>query len=283
MLTVMRIVWLIVAFTGCSTAPAAKSVDPKTVDLGPLTRHGVVAHRGFSAEAPENTLAAFQRAWQAGVECVELDVHLTRDGIPVVIHDDDTKRTTGHPGKVKDQTLAELALLDAGSWMAPSFAGERIPTLAAALATIPDGRTMFVEIKTGPETAPAIARAIRDSGKRVALQGFDPTALAALARELPGMPAYWTVDPPMTDEREPRPLPYPMAVVDETVARGFAGIALYHAVVSDDLVARFRAASVLVDVWTVNEPGEFARWSDRDVRWIETDRPDLAPLRSVIR
>lgn len=247
-----------------------------------MTRPRIVAHRGASHDAPENTLAAFERAWDAGVECVELDVHLTKDGVPVIIHDDDTRRTTGKPGKVAAQTLAELRALDAGAWKHPAFAGERIPTLAEALATIPSGRTMFVEIKSGPETVPPVAKVIRDAtpaGAKIALQAFDPSILIALARELPDAPAYWTVDPPVDDgdQQERRPLPYPRTIVAEAVRHGFAGVALFHGSVDDTLLADLRAAKLLVDVWTINEPELIARWHARDVRWIETDRPDLTP------
>ena len=248
-----------------------------------MTRPRIVAHRGASHDAPENTLAAFRRAWDAGVECVELDVHLSRDGVPVIIHDADTKRTTGKPGKVAEQTLAELRALDAGSWKSAAFAGEKIPTLAEALATIPAGRTMFVEVKTGPETVPAVAKVIREAtppGAKIALQAFDAAALKVFAAELPDAPAYWTVDPPIdeTDKDNPKLLPYPRSLVSETVAHGFPGVALYHGSVDDALLAELRAAKLEVDVWTVNDPAGLARWHTRDVRWIETDRPDL-PIR----
>ncbi|MBZ0251997.1 MAG: hypothetical protein K8I02_01540, partial [Candidatus Methylomirabilis sp.] len=88
-----------------------------------------IAHRGASGECPENTLAAFGRALEIGVDMVEFDVHLSRDGVPVVIHDDDVRRTTDGRGLVKDLTLAELRRLDAGGWKDARFAGERIPTL----------------------------------------------------------------------------------------------------------------------------------------------------------
>jgi glycerophosphoryl diester phosphodiesterase len=239
----------------------------------------VVAHRGASHEAPENTLAAFRRAWDLGVECVELDLHLTRDGHVVVIHDASARRTTGLDREIRDLTLAELEALDAGRWMSPRFSGERIPTIGQALATIPVGRTMFLEIKSGPETAPALAHAIlaadpRPRGARIALQGFDPDALAAFASALPGAPAYWTVMPPLDEQDEP--LPYPREVIDEAVRRGFPGLALLHVSVDDPLVEAARQAGLEVDLWTLNEPADLARWYPRaGIRWIETDRPDL--------
>lgn len=273
---------LVAILVSCSSQPAVPetviSQPPKQPDT--MSRPRLVAHRGASHDAPENTLAAFRRAWDAGVECVELDVHLSRDGVPVVIHDPDTKRTTGRPGRVADQTLAELRALDAGAWKAAAFTGERIPTLAEALATIPAGRTMFVEIKSGPETAAVIAKVVREAtpaNARIALQGFDPAALRVLADALPDAPAYWTVDPPIddTDKQRPIALPYPESLVVEAVRYGFPGVALLHSSVDDALLVDLRESKILVDVWTINEPDLLSRWHARDVRWIETDRPDL--------
>ncbi|MEO7092222.1 MAG: glycerophosphodiester phosphodiesterase family protein, partial [Polyangiales bacterium] len=191
----------LVFVVGCSSTPVADRASSP-----PITRPRVVAHRGASHDAPENTLAAFTRAWALGVECVELDVHLTRDGEVVVMHDANTKRTTGHDGPIADQTLAALKTLDAGR-------GERIPTIGEVIATIPRGRTLFVEIKSPITTVPAVAQAIRAAnpgarGATIALQSFDPDTLVALSRALPDAPAYWTVDPPL--DADHHPLPYPI-------------------------------------------------------------------------
>ena len=262
--------FVLVALVACSSSP--QPVTPT-----PPTRLRVVAHRGASHAHPENTLAAFRAAWTLGVEAVELDVHVTKDGEVVVIHDATTKRTGGvdcHRARlgarcdraVADQTLAELRTLDVG-------AGERIPTLAEALATIPSGRTLFVEIKTARETARTIGRVI-GVRKDVALQGFDPDALAAL-QYATGAPAYWTVDPPVENDIR---LPYPPSVIDEAKRRGFTGLALFHGSVTPSFVQLAHDAGLLVDVWTVNDGALLADWlAAPNVRWVETDRPDLAP------
>ena len=89
-----------------------------------LARPRLVAHRGASAAAPENTLAAFRRAWELGCEAIELDVHLSADEQAVVIHDQDLARTAGDPRRVRECSLAELRALEVGSWKAAAFAGE---------------------------------------------------------------------------------------------------------------------------------------------------------------
>ena len=243
----MRIVWLVLLALGCSRDS--------------MIHHRIVAHRGASFEAPENTLAAFRRAWELGAEAVELDARVSKDGEVVVFHDADTRRIASGARLVADLTLRELQALD-----------PNIPTLAQALAIMPAGRTTHVEIKSGPETAPAIAKVIRAAtprGAHIVLQSYDAAALDALAHELPDSPAFWDIDPPKDQ-------PYPLMIIDEAKRRGFAGLALDVRGVTDEFVAAARAANILVDVWTLNDHALIKHWLARDVRWIETDRPDLA-------
>jgi len=111
----------------------------------------VIGHRGAAAVAPENTLASLRRAKELGAAWVEFDVKLTRDGAAVLIHDERLERTTDGRGEVARITLAELQKLDAGAWFNPSFAGERVPTLAEALALCGElGLGINVEIKPCP-------------------------------------------------------------------------------------------------------------------------------------
>ncbi len=117
----------------------------------PETDFLCIAHRGASSYAPENTFAAFDRALGLGVSHVELDVHFSRDGHIVVIHDDTLDRTTNAFGAVADRTLAELRSLDAGSWFGPRYAGERIRTLAEVFERYKGGLHFHIEIKARAE------------------------------------------------------------------------------------------------------------------------------------
>lgn len=122
----------------------------------------LIAHRGASSEAPENTLAAFQRALDIGVDGLELDVHLSADGQLVVIHDAIVGRTCwGAAGKrISDMTLAEIQSLDAGSWFGKEFAGERVPTLAEVLALDRKGAGLMIEVKRGNDEIEPLAEAV---------------------------------------------------------------------------------------------------------------------------
>ncbi len=114
--------------------------------LDRLPRPLIIAHRGASACAPENTLAAFELAVEQGADAVELDAKLTRDGEVVVIHDNSCERTTNGKGRVRDLTLAELKQLDAGAWFGPQFAGECIPTLREVLLMLKDRAAVNIEL-----------------------------------------------------------------------------------------------------------------------------------------
>jgi len=146
----------------------------------------IIAHRGASADAPENTLPAFREALRQKADLIELDLHLSADGIPVVIHDAKLERTTNGQGKVADRTVAELQQLDAGSWFAPQFATATIPTLAEVLHSLPNTAKWLLELKNDaegnpyPNLLPAVMRVIAAEGAegRCYLQAFDRSYLA---------------------------------------------------------------------------------------------------------
>lgn len=129
------------------TTPPPDTSEPwvRTTEEGALT----IAHRGDSAKYPENTMAAFRAAIAAGAELVENDVYVSADGVPVVMHDESVERTTDGTGLITAMTSSEIARLDAGSWFSPSFAGERVPTLAEQLDEVKahPGTVLLLEVK----------------------------------------------------------------------------------------------------------------------------------------
>lgn len=116
--------------------------------MHPIQYPLVIAHRGFSAKYPENTLISFQAALDAGAQMIELDITLTRDRQIVVIHDDELDRTTNGRGMVRDLSLSELKALDAGSWFHPRFKGETVPTLTAVFNLVKHRSLINIEIKS---------------------------------------------------------------------------------------------------------------------------------------
>lgn len=171
----------------------------------------VIAHRGASAIAPENTLAAFRLAHEAGALWVEFDVKLTRDGVPILMHDDTLDRTTDGTGKVADRDWAEIQKLDAGSWFDARFRGERVPHLADALQCILEtGMRPMIEIKPGPGRARATAMiALIEAAKlwphahpSPLVLSFDREALATAAQIQPHWPRALSFDRWHKDWRE---------------------------------------------------------------------------------
>ncbi len=126
-----------------------------------MIRPQIVAHRGASADAPENTMPAFRLAVEVGADGIETDAHLTSDGHIVLIHDENTLRTTGFDGEVGDLTLAELRKLDAGSWFGSAFAGTPIPELWELLELLqPTKLTLNIELKNGYRNYPGLEAAV---------------------------------------------------------------------------------------------------------------------------
>ncbi|MFC8684945.1 glycerophosphodiester phosphodiesterase [Brevibacillus porteri] len=120
-----------------------------------------MAHRGWSGKAPENTMTAIRLALaEPAIKAMEIDVQLTRDGVPVLIHDFTLERTTNGHGLVMDHTLAELRELDAGSWFGDKFSGEKIPTLEEVLIAVKGRCTLNIELKATSEMYPGIAEKV---------------------------------------------------------------------------------------------------------------------------
>ena len=166
--------------------------------MGPLRQPGeaafIAAHRGDRADAPENTIPAFEAAVTSGSDFLETDLQLTADGYAVLMHDDTVDRTTNGSGAVADLTLAQIRALDAGSWYDPAFAGTAVPTFADFLDLLADEPevTALVELKATwaiDDVAPLLSgiyyRGLQD---RVVFASFSPASLAALQRADPVIP-----------------------------------------------------------------------------------------------
>ena len=158
----MQILWLVLTtllleLSTNSTVPDLKNGPLQIIDL---PARGLCAHRGAMTTHPENTLAAFQAAIDHGAHMIEFDVHLTRDGELVIIHDLSVDRTTDGQGTVTEMSLEELRSLDAGSWMGSEFEGEKIPTLAETLAMMPVNIWLNVHVKSTSGIGGLVAREI---------------------------------------------------------------------------------------------------------------------------
>ncbi len=217
----------------------------------------IIAHRGASHDAPENTLAAFRLAFEQGADGIEGDFYLSKDGQIVCMHDKTTKRTSNKDLSVADSTLAELRQLDVGSWKSRNFAEERIPTLAEVLAVVPKDKLIYVEIKCGPEIVPYLPAAFRESGlseKQIRIIAFDENVIVASKKLLPGIKAYWLTGYKQNEKSKKwSPTPHTVFKTLKTINADGLGTKAETSVVDEEFVRELRETGVEFHAWTINE------------------------------
>ena len=236
----------------------------------------IIAHRGASAYAPENTLAAARLGWQMGAPAVEIDVYTTADGEVVVMHDRTTKRTTGVDLPVATTSTAQFALLEAGAWKSPQYAGEPVPFLHHVVAAIPDGRTLVIEIKDTPATVAGVKRVLDHYGRhdQAVIISFNKDVCVEARREFPKMPVYWLLGAPKNEETGEF-LPIDIVYAAEAAAAGFTGLNVSFRGAHPGLVAACRELGMPLFVWTVNDTADAKRLVSFGVTGITTDKPDV--------
>ena len=239
----------------------------------------IVAHRGASFDAPENTLAAVHLAWEQAADAVEIDVHLTRDEAIVAVHDDTTGRTA-YPADgdrpICELTLNELKQLDVGVWKGPQWAGERMPALSDVLATLSGTRRLLIEIKCGAEIIPALQNVLSTwSGafRQLTLIGFSLPAMQQVKRALPQIEALG-LGVLEFDVEQQAWLPSIDTCLDMIRERGLDGAGLSDcAAIDREFVRRFHAAGFKLNVWTVDCPVAAGRLVDAGIDSLTTNRP----------
>ncbi len=229
----------------------------------------IVAHRGSSDDAPENTVAAALLAWERGADAVEVDIHRTADGRLVVLHDEDTGRTTGVSGLVSAMTLEEIRALDAGSWKDAQYAGERIPLLDEILVTGGDSRRFFIEIKQGAEVVPALKKCLEQANLRpeqAVIISFSLEALRECKKQIPQHPALWLQQyKPEADIGE---------IIKAASDAGLDGLDLdYRWPIDAAFVGKVSAARLGLWVWTVDDADIAKKLAQAGVKGITTNRP----------
>lgn len=232
----------------------------------------IVAHRGYSARAPENTIAALTLALDRGAVAVEFDLHTAGDGTPVLLHDETLERTTDGHGHVTDHRLEELAALDAGSWFGAEYRAEPLPTLAAALGAIQDRvRTVFAELK-GVGALRDVASVVsdtRDAGlmARTVFISMDWSLLDEIRRHAPD-----ALLGPIVERRDRVDEAFRRVVGDPRSLLDFDARILLR---EPELAARAHEHDVELAVWTVDEPDDAQRLLELGVRRITTNQVGL--------
>nr|WP_246256129.1 glycerophosphodiester phosphodiesterase family protein [Isoptericola halotolerans] len=229
----------------------------------------VVAHRGYGAVAPQNTLAAFEAAWRAGAQALELDVRLSADGVPVIIHDPVVERVSDGTGAVGSLDAATIRGFDAGSRFSPVFAGQRIPTFAEAIDFVAarPGMDLLCEYKgqwTAAELAPTIATIDRAGlAGRTVVQGFGRRTVLALGEAAPHLPRGFLCNE----------APHDLFQVAEKLGVVAVNPSVAAVLADPGLVTTAHAQGLRVMPWTANETSEWEGLLAAGVDAIITDRP----------
>ena len=247
-------------------AATATAADPLKVEI--------VAHRGASFDAPENTVAAIKLAWEQKADASEFDIFLTKDGELVVIHDATTKRTCGTDLKVSESTLEALRKLDAGKWKGEKFAGEKLPTLDEMLATVPDGKRVFIEIKCGPEAVPEVDRVLKASKlkpEQVCVISFSADVVAASKKLRPDLQALWIVNLAPKNQK-PRNAEELIAKAKEIKADGL-DLSATPAILDKTFGDKVKAAGLKLYVWTVDDAELAKKMIAAGAESITTNKP----------
>ena len=229
----------------------------------------IFGHSGAQAYAPSNTLPAFLLAAEKGAHGTELDVHRSKDGHPVCLHDFTVDASTNGTGRVADLTLEELKALDAGSWFSQDFAGEKIPTLDEVFEAIGQKLFINVEIKSITEETDGIEQCVadcilrHDMSERVFISSFNPLTLKRFREILPDVPIgflYGKESPAIAHE----------LIKDISVE----AIHPESSLITSELVEKAHADGQRVNAWTVNDSKRAAELRDLGVDCIITDVPD---------
>src|SRR4051794_39185424 len=244
----------------------------------------IIAHRGASAVAPENTLTAFRNAIDARADGVELDIRMAAEGVPVVIHDATLQRTAGLAGRVNKMTSSQLSQTDVGSWFnrryperaEDSYTGETVPTLEKALGCLGDiDGLVYLEIKTGStsEVAPltdAAAEIISNSAlmPNIIVQCFDLAVISRMRIRLPKVKTAALFGPRLRHFVRGR-----QRIVDLALEHGAGHLSLHKTLVNKETVELANVAGLPVTVWTVDDPRAFERYSELGVFAAITNDP----------
>ncbi|MGD9893476.1 MAG: glycerophosphodiester phosphodiesterase [Dehalococcoidia bacterium] len=232
--------------------------------IAPLT----ISHAACKGHAPENTMAGIHAAVTLGVDAIEIDVHASRDGVPVLIHDERVDRTTDGTGAVRDLTLDQLRRLDAGARSFDGrFAGERVPMLAEVLDLTRNACLLVIEVKQ-PGIVEHIAEVVRRhrAADRAMIWSFHRDAVATARAVLPEAPAAQLWGGRTGDAA---------SLIEGTVQRGAQAISVQYSAVEPALVHAARLRGLTVYTWTVDQPSDQARVAAAGVAGICTNLPDV--------
>ncbi len=251
-----------------------------------------IAHRGASGHAPENTILAFQKGIEMHSDSIELDLHMTKDGVLIVMHDEKVDRTTNGSGTIKDKTLAEIKKLDAGSWFnraypekaQPAYTELHVPTFEEVIEVVGEQGRFYIETKA-PEVYPGMEKELSrilekhkliprsDSTSKVIIQSFSEASLQLMKQLIPELPLIQLIS-------------YPEHAVISTeqlthIKRYAIGVGMNYKRIDENYVQQVRAQKLVIHPYTVNKREDMERLIGWGVTGMFTNYPDI--LESVLK
>lgn len=235
----------------------------------------IIAHRGESFDAPENTIAAINLAWKRNADAVEIDIQLTKDKKIVVVHDEETSRITGVKKIVKNSTLAELRELDFGSFKGVKWKDEKIPTLTEVLKTIPSRKKLIIEIKCGPQVIQILQGEIQSlelNTNQIEFIGFDLATISKLKMEMPNHNVLW-INELDYSRRGKLFSPSVEKLIKKALENNLDGLDLWAGnKIKKELIDKVKNAGLLLYLWTVNNEQKAIEYKNLGVDGITTDK-----------
>ncbi len=225
----------------------------------------IIAHRGASYIAPENTIASAKLAWKYEADAVECDIWLSKDSMIICSHDANTKRTTGRDLKISETNSDILRTLDAGSYKDVKYKGQKLPFLYELIKTVPKGKELVIEIKCGAEVLPFLkATAGKYQKDRIfSFISFDLQTITETKKAFPGNSCCWLCSKP--DQLE--------ANFSKVAEAGLEGVSLHYSIINEEVMKRASTLNLEVYSWTVDDPEEARRLTALGVKGITTNRP----------
>lgn len=225
----------------------------------------IIAHRGASWLAPENTVASASLAWEKGADAVEVDIYLTKDNKVICIHDSNTKRTTGAYHKVSETDSRVLRKLDAGSFKDEKYKGEKLPFLTEIIKTVPEGKELVVEIKCKSEILPYLEKIVSRYQKKIVFTFicFDFQTISDTKKVFPENSCYWLCSNAVLLDR----------TFEKVGPANLEGISLSWNIINENVMKKASQLNLEVFSWTVDDPAEAKRLISLGVKGITTNRP----------
>jgi glycerophosphoryl diester phosphodiesterase len=239
-------------------------------DLSAQSQVEIVGHRGAAFTAPENTLASAKKAVELGADAFEIDIHMSKDKSLVVIHDSNTKRTTGVDLVVSEATCEQLKELDAGSFKSDEYKGEKIPMLEDILEYLPNEIKLYIEIKGPKEIVPVLKSTLGEFNSKISqirIIAFDLETISLAKQHMPDIPCY-----------------YLKSIVPKTSVRKFInvlknnnldGADLHYLTINPKIVRMLKNENLACLAWTINSVDQAKKLINMGVEGITTDKPGL--------